>query len=109
MLAAVRAGQGRRAAEMGRKEIGEMGDLSLLLDRVLDGVDEWVGVTRLRIEVGSETTSATVTVIGQGEEIDAPSWPDQGGASILIDPLTGSRFEWSPEAVTCSFRVAAPR
>lgn len=109
VLAAVRAGQGRRAAAMGRKEIGEMGDLSLLLDRVLDGVEGWVGVTRLLIEVGSEPASATVTVIGQGEEIDAPSWPDHEGASTFIDPLTGSRFEWSPEAVTCSFRVVAPR
>ena len=84
-----------------------MGDLSLLLDRVLDGVDRWVGVTRLLIEVGSDSASATVTVIGQGEDIEAPSWPDQETGSTFTDPLTGSRFEWSPDSVTCSFRVSA--
>ena len=86
-----------------------MGDLSLLLDRILDGVDGWVGVTRLLIEVGSDPDSATVTVVGQGEEIEAPSWPDQATGPTFTDPLTGSRFEWSPDSVTCSFRVSATR
>jgi hypothetical protein len=105
VLAAVRAGQGRRAAEIGPEEIGEMGDLSLVLDRVLDGVDGWMGVTRLLIEVGSDSASMTVTVIGQGDDIEAPSWPDQETGPTFTDPLTGSRFEWSPESVICSFRV----
>jgi hypothetical protein len=109
VLAAVRAGEGRRPAEIGPKEIGEMGDLSLLLDRVLDDVDGWGGVTRLLIEVGSDPASATVTVIGQGDDIEAPSWPDQAAGPTFTDPLTGSRFEWSPDSITCSFRVSATR
>ena len=118
VLAAAGVGQGRRAAEFGLNGIGEMGDLSLLLDRALDSVDGWAGVTRLLIEVGTDHAAATVTVIGQGEDVEAPSWPEQEWPEqewpeqerhpAFIDPLTGSRFLWSPTALTCSFRVTAP-
>jgi hypothetical protein len=103
VLAAVQAD--RAGTEAGSKEIGQMGDLSILLDRVLDGFDGWAGVTRLLVEVGSDPGSATVTVVGQGDELEGPVWPDRESGPSFVDPLTGSRFEWSPNAVTCSFRV----
>ena len=109
MLAAVqadrRAGIEAGSKEIGQKEIGQMGDLSILLDRVLDGLDGWAGVTRLVVEVGSDAGVTTVTVVGQGDELERPVWPDQETGPSFVDPLTGSRFEWSPTAVTCSFRV----
>jgi hypothetical protein len=104
VLAAVQADR-RAGIEAGSKEIGQMGDLSILLDRVLDGLDGWAGVTKLLVEVGSDAGVTTVTVVGRGDELEGPVWPDQESGRSFVDPLTGSRFEWSPTAVTCSFRV----
>ncbi len=78
-----------------------MGDLSLLLDRALDQIDNLAGVSRLVVEVESDSDSASVTVVGEGDEIESPA-ENQGS---FVDPLTRSAFDWSPNAVRCSFQV----
>ena len=88
----------------GQGELGRMGDLSLLLDRALDDIDSLAGVSRLTVEVESGNGSVSVTVRGEGEDIEVPPW-DSGVP--FVDPLTGSIFEWNQTAVKCSFRVAA--
>ena len=87
-----------------RSELGQMGDLSLLLDRALDQIDSLAGVTRLVVEV--DPASASVTVVGEGEEIERPPWTSQSLEESFLDPLTGSSFEWNPTAIKCSLRIA---
>ena len=79
-----------------------MGDLSLLLDRALDDIDRLAGVSKLIVEVESVEGSALVSVIGEGEDLEQPAW---AGTAPFVDPLTGSLFEWSENAVKCSFRI----
>jgi hypothetical protein len=86
------------------QDLGQMGDLSLLLDRALDQIDRLAGVTRLVVEV--DPTSASVTVIGEGEEIERPAWASQSPEASFLDPITGSSFEWNPTAIRCSLRIA---
>jgi hypothetical protein len=81
-----------------------MGDLSLLLDRALDGIDSLGGVSRLAIEVETGPESVLVTVVGEGADIEPPPWDS---SAPFVDPLTGSTFEWSQTAVICSIRIAA--
>ena len=83
--------------------MGRMGDLSLLLDRALDDIDSLAGVSGLRVEVELSAESVLVTVVGEGEDIEPPPW---NRSAPFLDPLTGSTFEWSQTAVSCSFRVA---
>lgn len=97
VLAAVRAAGGPPA----KPDLGQMGDLSLLLDRALDQIDNLAGVSRLVVEVESDSHSASVTVVGEGDEIESPA---ENQASF-VDPLTRSAFDWSPTAVRCSFQV----
>lgn len=93
-------------SELVQSELGQMGDLSLLLDRALDQIDSLAGVTRLVVEVESNYTSASVKVVGEGEEIERPAWTSQSNGATYVDPLTGSFFDWNPTAITCSFRIA---
>ena len=104
LLAAVRAGQPPGDSGAGPKELSQMGDLSLLLDRALDDIAGLAGVTTLLIEVEHERDSALVTVAGSGDEIEWPAIQTPTPAA-LADFLTGSTFEWTQTAITCSFRV----
>ena len=83
--------------------MGRLGDLSLLLDRALDGIDTLAGVSRLTVTVESGEGSALVSVMGEGEDLEQPAWDS---AAPFVDPLTGSIFEWNQTAVNCSFRIA---
>jgi hypothetical protein len=94
-----------RVFEEPRADLGQMGDLSLLLDRALDQIDRLAGVTRLVVEV--DPASASVTVIGEGEEIERPAWASQSVEASFLDPITGSSFEWNPTAIQCSLRIAS--
>lgn len=100
VLAAVRA-----ALQL---DLGQLGDLSLLLDRALDDVSDLAGVTRLRIGVDSDGGSVLVTVVGEGGAIEPPTLPDprtdDGLGSRIVDPLTGLTIEWTQNTVTGSFR-----
>lgn len=102
VLSAVRA-----ARESGTQfDLGELGDLSLLLDRALDDIEGLAGVRRLLIEVEPDRGSALITVVGEGDEIEPPAWHDQSAGGSWTDPLTGSSLGWNPAAVTCSFRIS---
>ena len=98
VLAAVRATGGPPA----KPDLGQMGDLSLLLDRALDQIDSLAGVSRLVVEVESDRNSASVTVVGEGDDIERPS---AANPTTFVDPLTRSAFDWSPTSVRCSFQV----
>lgn len=89
-------------------DLGQLGDLSLLLDRALDDVNDLAGVTRLRIGVESDGGSVLVTVVGEGDAIELPTShnprTDDGLGPRIVDPLTGLTFEWSRSKITGSFR-----
>ena len=104
LLAAVRAAQPQGPPGEGPKELSEMGDLSLLLDRALDDIDGLAGVTTLLVEVEYDSDSALVTVAGSGDEIEGLAIETPHPAA-LADLLTGSSFEWNQTAISCSFRV----
>jgi hypothetical protein len=90
-------------SEWSQGELGRMGDLSLLLHRALDDIDSLAGVSRLTVEVESGDGSASVSVIGEGEDLERPPWDSE---APFVDPLTGSVLEWNQTAVKCSFRIA---
>lgn len=80
-----------------------MGDLSLLLDRALDDIDELAGVVRLRVLVEADSDSAAVTVFGEGDDIEYPSWLNYDEGTPLHS--VHGTFEWEPNRVRCQFRV----
>lgn len=105
VLSAVRASRGHRSGvETGARELGQMGDLSLLLDRALDDIDELAGVRQLRVVVEADGEWAEVTVFGEGDDIEYPAWLNHADATPL-HPVAGT-FDWHPSQVRCRFRVS---
>ena len=102
VLSAVRAGRPDSDAGF---NLGELGDVSVLVDRALDNVDHLAGVTRLLVEVESDQNSTLINVVGTGDEVEPPPWSGLSPEAAFTDPLTGATFVWSPRGITCSFRI----